>query len=129
VGRLGYSESARAATLARFSGASVTSKPDPPGSFSQNKDANVTISLAVVVSSTELLEEKAVRMAPCDNGGQPDGGPVVVGQADDEDEDEEEDEDVDDLDENDEELDEDDLDDDWEEVGDEDEEDDDEEDE
>lgn len=106
-------------------------KPDHPDSFLENEEANVNISLTAVVLSVELLEEKVIPMGPCENGGQPDEIPVVVGHADDEDEEDEDEEDLDeDLDEDDEE-DEEELDDEWEEVpdDDEDEEDDDEEDE
>ena len=56
----------------------------------------MNISLTTVVLSAELLEEKVVSMGPCENAGQPDEVPVMVGYADDEDEeDEEEEEDVD----------------------------------
>ena len=76
-------------------------------------------SFTTVVLSGELLGEKAVPMGQCENPGQPDEVPVLVGHADDEDEEDEEDkEDEDDFDEDDE-----DLGYDWEEVGDADEED------
>ena len=82
----------------------------------------MNISPTTGIPSAKLLEEKAVPMGQCENAGQPDEPPIVVGHADDEDEEDEEDkEDVDDLDEDeDEELDDEGLDYDWEEVGDED---------
>ena len=49
----------------------------------------MNISLTTVVLSAELLEEKVVPMGPCENAGQPDEVPVVVGYADDEDEEDE----------------------------------------
>ena len=87
----------------------------------------MSISLTTVGLSTELLKEKVVLMDPCDNAGQPDEVPFVVGYADDEDEEDEEDvddldEDEDQKDEEDEELDDEGLDYEWEEVVDEDEE-------
>lgn len=90
----------------------------------------MNMSHTTAVLSAELLEEKEVPLGVCENAGQPDGFPVVVGYADDEDEEdeEEEDEDLDDLDEDedDEELDDEELDDDWKEVDDDDDEDEDE---
>ena len=69
----------------------------------------MNISFTTVVLSAELLEEKVVPMGPCENVGQSDEVPVVVGHADDEDEEDEEDEeDVDDLDEDEDQEDEDD---------------------
>jgi hypothetical protein len=71
----------------------------------------VNLSPTTVVLSAELLEERLVPLGPCENAGQPDHVPVVVGHTDDEDD---EDDDLDeDEDEDDEELDDDDLDEDW----------------
>jgi hypothetical protein len=77
----------------------------------------VNLSPTTVVLSAELLEERGVPLGPCENAGQPDHVPVVVGHADDDEEEDDLDEDEDD-----EELDDDDLDDDWDEDDDEDEE-------
>ncbi len=56
------------------------------------------------VLSAELLEEKVVPMGPCENAGQPDEVPVVVGDGDDDEEDEDEDFDDDEDDEDDEDV-------------------------
>jgi ribonuclease E len=89
--------------------------------FSVNEEAIVSIFPTVDVLFAELLEEQVVPMILCENAGQPDDVPVVVGYADEDEEDEDEEEDLDDLDDDeDEEEDDEDLDFDWEEVGDED---------
>jgi hypothetical protein len=137
VGWLGYSESARAPSLAIFPAILLQVNLINPLVSPTNEEANVNISLTAVALSAELLEENVVPMGPFENVGQPDEVPVVVGHADDEDEEDEEDEeDVDDLDEDEDQEDEDyealddedldeDFDDDWEEVTDEDEDEDD----
>jgi hypothetical protein len=49
----------------------------------------VNLSFTTAVLSTELPEESVVPMGRCENAGQPDEVPFVVGHADDEDEDDE----------------------------------------